>query len=586
MNRRTQTALAAAIAAALTLGLGACGSKDKSDSGSGDTAAASSTKGPGADSGTIVGGTPVKGGTLTVLTNQDFAHLDPARNWTLPQMDFGTRLIYRTLVTFKAEPGDAGNQIVPDLATDTGRPSDGGKTWSFTLREGLKYEDGSPIKSSDIKYNVERSFSPDLTGGPDYAAQYLAGGENYKGPLTGEHLASIETPDDRTIVFRLKRPVAEFAYTATLPTFAPVPPAQEKGTQYDMRPFSSGPYKIESYDRGKQLVLVRNTNWDPSSDPIRKAYPDKIVVTQGLKGGQVDDRIIASDGADASAIEMPWMRPESVAKVLPKADVKSRMVAERTGCTDSLYLNTSKAPFDDPKVREAVMWAVDREAQVTAFGGPAIADVATSFLPPSLTGGVKADPLKIPAAGDPAKAKDLLKAAGKTDLKVSLTVSLGDKTRGEAIQQSLAKAGIQVTVNTVDPSAFTDTLGDAKAAPELTINGWCPDYPSGATFLPFLFDGRTIKDKGNQGNYSQFRDQATMDEMDRIAALPDVNEANEAWKKLDEALLQKAPAVPLMWQRRALLVGTNVAGAFGAPGYAGMIDMATIGLKDPAKSQG
>lgn len=107
MNRRTQTALAAAIAAALTLGLGACGSKDKSDSGSGDTAAASSTKGPGADTGTAVGGTPVKGGTLTVLTNQDFAHLDPARNWTLPQMDFGTRLIYRTLVTFKAEPGDA-----------------------------------------------------------------------------------------------------------------------------------------------------------------------------------------------------------------------------------------------------------------------------------------------------------------------------------------------------------------------------------------------------------------------------------------------------------------------------------------------
>ncbi|WP_380284273.1 ABC transporter substrate-binding protein [Kitasatospora purpeofusca] len=584
MNRRTQTAIAAAIAAALSLGLAACGDKDKSDTSDGGTAA--STKAPGAAAGSIVGGTPVKGGTLHVLTNQDFAHLDPARNWVLPTMDFGTRLLYRTLVTFKAEPGPAGSEIVPDLATDVGRPSDGGKTWTFTLKDGVKYEDGTPIKSADIKYNVERSFAADLTGGPDYAAQYLAGGENYKGPLNGEHLPSIETPDDKTIVFHLKRPVAEFSYTATLPTFAPVPQSQEKGTQYDQRPFSSGPYKIDTYDRGKQLVLVRNGNWDAATDTVRKAYPDKIVVTQGIKGGQADDRIIASDGADANAIEMPWMRPESVPKVLPKEDVKSRMIAEVTGCTDSLYLNTAKAPFDDPKVREAMMWAVDREAQVTAFGGPTMADIATTFLPPSLAGGVKGDPLKVPAAGDPEKAKAMLKEAGKTDLKLQITVSLGDKLRAEAIQQSLSKAGIQVTVNTVDPSAFADTIGDIKNAPELLIQGWCPDYPSGSTFAPFLFDGRTIKEKGNQGNYSQFKDQATMDEMDRIAGLTDVAEANKAWQKLDEDILKKAPAVPLMWERRPLLVGTNVAGAFGNSGYAGMLDMAVIGLKDPSKNQG
>ncbi|MET8542450.1 ABC transporter substrate-binding protein [Kitasatospora sp. NPDC004799] len=582
MTRRTHAALAAALAATLTLGLGAC-SNDKSDSGA--DAAPADSKGPGAASGSIIGGTPVKGGTLTVLTNQDFAHLDPARNWVVPHMDFGTRLLYRTLTTFKSEPGAAGSEIVPDLATDLGKSSEGGKVWTFTLKDGLKYEDGSPIKSADIKYNVERSFSPDLTGGPDYAIQYLAGGENYKGPLGGEHLSSIETPDDRTIVFHLKRPVAEFSDTVTLPTFAPVPQSQEKGTQYDARPFSSGPYKIETYDRGKQLVLVRNDNWDPATDTVRKAYPDKVVVTQGIKGGQADDRIIASDGADANAINMPWMQHETVAKVLPKADVRSRMVAEQTGCTDMLYLNTAKAPFDDPKVREAMMWAVDRDAQVTAFGGPAMTDAATSFLPPSLSGGVKSDPLKIPVNGDQEKAKKMLQEAGKSDLKVSLTVSTGDKTRAEAIQQSLSKAGVQVTVNTVDASAFADTVGDIKNAPELTLNGWCPDYPSGATFLPFLFDGRTIKEKGNQGNYSQFKDQATMDRMDQIAAMTNVEEANKAWKQLDEDLMKKAPAVPLLWQRRPLLVGTNVAGAFGNQGYAGMIDLATVGLKDPAKGK-
>ncbi|MFI2611834.1 ABC transporter substrate-binding protein [Kitasatospora sp. NPDC018619] len=582
MTRRTHAALAAALAATLTLGLGAC-SHDKGDSGA--DAAPSDGRGPGAASGSIIGGTPARGGTLTVLTNQDFAHLDPARNWVVPHMDFGTRLLYRTLTTFRSEPGAAGSEIVPDLATDLGTSSEGGRVWTFTLKDGLRYEDGTPIRSADIKYNVERSFSPDLTGGPDYAIQYLAGGENYKGPLNGEHLPSIGTPDDRTVVFHLKRPVAEFSSTVSLPTFSPVPQSQEKGTQYDARPFSSGPYKIEAYDRGKQLVLVRNTDWDPATDTVRKAYPDRIVVTEGIKGGQADDRIIASDGADANAVNMPWMAHETVAKVLPKPEVKSRMAAEVTGCTDMLYLNTSKAPFDDPKVREAMMWAVDREAQVTAFGGPAMADVATSYLPPSLTAGVRSDPLGIPATGDPEKARKLLQEAGRTDLKVSITVSLGDKTRAEAIQQSLSKAGVQVTVNTTDPSAFQDTVGDTRNAPELTISGWCPDYPSGATFLPFQFDGRTIKEKGNQGNLSQYRDQATMDRMDRIAAMTDVDEADKAWQQLDQDLLRKAPAVPLIWQRRPLLVGTNVAGAFGNQGYAGMLDLAAIGLKDPAKGK-
>ena len=580
MTRRTHAALATAIAATLTLGLGACSKTGHPSSDAGGT------KAPGAASGAVVGGTPVRGGTLTVLSNQDFAHLDPARNWTMPNMDFGIRLLYRTLVTFRAEPGAAGGELVPDLATDLGRPSDGGRTWTFTLRSGLTYEDGSAIRAADVKYNVERSFAPDLTGGPDYAAQYLADTAGYTGPLTGQHLASIETPDDSTIVFHLKRPVAEFSYTATLPTFSAVPQSQEKGTTYDLRPFSSGPYKIESYDRGKQLTLVRNEHWDPATDAVRKAYPDRIVVVQGLKGGQIDDRLIASEGADASAVEWSQLRPESVAKVLPKAAVKSRLVAERTGCTDMLYLNTSRAPFDDPKVREAMMYAVDRDAQVTAFGGPAMTDSATSFLPPALTGGVKQDPLKIAETGDQAKARELLAAAGKQGLKLSLTISTGDKSRGEALQQNLAKAGIDVTITTADASVYYDTIGDTRNAPDLSISGWCPDYPSGATFLPFLFDGRTIKEKGNQGNYSQFRDQATMDRIDEIAKLSDVKQADQAWLGLDRDVLAKAPAVPLLWPRRPLMAGTNVAGAFGHPVWTGMFDFATIGLKDPSKNKG
>ncbi|WP_371676180.1 ABC transporter substrate-binding protein [Streptomyces sp. NBC_01276] len=581
MTKRTQLALATAVVAALALGASGC-----SDPKKGANAGPSAANPAAANDGKTLGGTPVKGGTLTVLSNQDFAHLDPARNWVMPAMDFGTRLLYRTLVTFKGEPGKGGSELVPDLATDLGTPSNGGKTWTFTLKEGVKYEDGSPIKAQDIKYNVERSFAPDLTGGPDYAAQYLAGTEGYKGPLEGKHLDSVKTPDDRTIVFELKRPVAEFSQTATLPTFAPVPQSQEKGTQYDARPFSSGPYKIETYDRDKKLVLVRNEHWDQKTDSVRKAYPDKFVVVMGLKGGQVDDRIIAGEGADASTVEYFNMRPESAPKVLPKPEIKARLLAESQGCTVMLHLNNSRAPFNDPKVREAMQYAVDKEAIITAGGGPALNEVATAYLPPALSGGKQADTLKIPASGDPAKAKELLKAAGKEHLKVSLAVSTGDKGKAEAIQQGLARAGVEVVIDTVDPGAYYDVIGDLSTTPDMTYTGWCPDYPSGSTWLPFVFDGRTIKDKGNQGNYAQFRDEATMKRIDEINAMADAKQANQAWIDLDAEIMKKSPSIPVLLERKPLLVGPNIAGAYGHPVWTGTIDYGTVGLKDPSKSQG
>ncbi|MFI8104875.1 ABC transporter substrate-binding protein [Streptomyces sp. NPDC086023] len=581
MTKRTQLALATALVAALALGASGCSDTKKGQAGKGGASNPAA-----ANDGKILGGTPVKGGTLTILSNQDFSHLDPARNWVMPAMDFGTRLLYRTLVTFKSEPGKAGSELVPDLATDLGKPSNGGRTWTFTLKDGLKYEDGTPIKAQDIKYNVERSFSPDLTGGPDYAARYLAGTKGYTGPLQGKHLDSVKTPDDKTIVFELNRPVAEFSATATLPTFAPVPQAQEKGTQYDSRPFSSGPYKIESYDRDKKLVLVRNEHWDAATDTVRKAYPDKFVVVMGLKGGQIDDRIIASAGADASAVSYSNMRPESAPKVLPKPEVKARLLAESQGCTTMLQLNTSRAPFDDVKVRQAFQYAVDKESMVTAGGGPAFNEIATAYLPSSLTGGAQADTLKIAPAGDPAKAKELLKAAGKEKLKVSLAVSTGDKTRAEALQQGLSRAGIEVVIDTVDPGAFYDVIGDTTTAPDMTLAGWCPDYPSGSTFLPFVFDGRTIKVKGNSGNYSQFKDDATIKRIDEISAYDDAQRARQGWIDLDAEIMQKAPAVPVVLERKPLLIGTNIAGAFGHPVWSGAIDYATIGLKDPAKGQG
>ncbi|GAA3644492.1 ABC transporter substrate-binding protein [Streptomyces chitinivorans] len=579
MTKLLRTTLATTLSVCLAAGLGACSTDD-------DPREGLAQHTPGAVG--IVGGTPQRGGTLTVLADQDFPHLDPARNWVMPAMDFGIRLLYRTLVTFKAEPGRGGTEIVPDLATDLGRPSQGGRVWTFTLKKGLKYEDGSPIRAQDVKYNVERSFAPQLSGGPDYARRYLAGTEGYEGPLDGEHLDSIETPDDRTIVFRLNRPVSEFSQIATLPTFSPVPPAQEKGTRYDLRPFSSGPYKIEKYSKRERMVLIRNPHWDPATDPVRKAYPDKIVVRMGRNGAHIDDRLIASEGEDASSVQWSDTQPDSMPELLAdtsKSALRKRLVAEITGCTDMLHLNTSKPPFDDSTVRKAVQYAINREDQVATRGGPALNEPATSYLPPTLTGGDRANPLDLSPTGNPGRARELLAEAGlKQGVNADFTVSREDTARAQAIQKDLSHIGINVRIQIVDPAVYFDTIGDTRKAPDMSLSGWCPDYPSGATFLPFLFDGRTIKEKGNQGNYSQFRDGETMERIDEISVMADATQANQAWRELDRQIMRKSPAIPLLWERRPLLVGNNIAGAFGHSVWSGQLDYAVIGLKHPEKS--
>ncbi|MFE0042498.1 ABC transporter substrate-binding protein [Streptomyces albireticuli] len=581
MNKRTCTAMATVLAASLALGAAGCSGGKRSAGGKdgGKNPAA-------AHEGKAIGGTPQQGGTLTVLSNQDFTHLDPARNWVMNDMDFGTRLLYRTLVAYKAAPGARGGGLVPDLATDLGTPSADARTWTFHLKPGVKYEDGSPVTARDVKYNVERSFSPDLPGGADYAARYLVGAEGYRGPAEGKHLDSVKTPDERTIVFELRKPFAEFPNATAMPTFAPVPQARDKGPQYDNRPFSSGPYKVGSYARGKKLVLVRNEHWDPATDEVRKAYPDKLVVMMGLKADQIDDRLIASQGADASAVSWGALRPESAAKVLPDAGVRERLLAESTNCTDMVQMHTGRAPFDNPKVRQAVQYALDRDAVLTSSGGPAFNDPSTAYMPASLFGGKQPDTLKVPATGDTEKAKQLLKEAGRPGgLSTKITASAGDKGRAEAVQQALGRAGIKVTIETVDPSAFYATIGDTKNRTDMVYTGWCPDYPSGSTFLPFVFDGRFIKEKGNSGNHSLFRDDATMKRMDAIAAMTNAKEAAGAWQRLDGQILAQAPAVPVLVRRWPLVLGTNIAGAYGHTSFGGQIDYATVGLKDPAKSR-
>ena len=227
----------------------------------------------------------MKGGTLTFLTVQDqLDHMDPARVYTGEDLAWTGAYLFRSLTSFKLSKDEKqANTLVPDLATDTGTASADAKSWKFTIRDGATWEDGSPVTCEDVKYGVSRVFASDvITDGPQYAVSYLDipkdkdGASVYKGPYVtkGNDTAAYDkavTCDGSTITFNLAFPVPDFNYTVTLGFFA-VPKASDTGEKYDDKPVSDGPYKIQEYSKGSQMVLVRNDNWSPESDTIRKAY--------------------------------------------------------------------------------------------------------------------------------------------------------------------------------------------------------------------------------------------------------------------------------------------------------------------------
>lgn len=530
------------------------------------------------------GGTPRKasspGGTLNLLMSADFAHLDPARNYDAPSLNFG-RLLYRTLTTYKAARGKAGNEVVGDLATDTGTTTDGGKTWTFTLRDGLKYEDGSEIKAEDVKYGIERAFDPALPGGPQYFQLSLANvPAGYPGPkkADGKGLDSIVVAGKK-ITFKLKKPFPDLSFAAAMPTSAPVPRARDTGAAYDRRPFSSGPYKILKYDRGKTLSLTRNTFWDKKTDPIRHAYPDQVVCTFGVEPSTIDQRLIADSGQDRAAIAFDTtLGPESIPQALSNPAVKSRTISGLDGYLLYLAINTRR--IRDVRVRQAINYAVNKESYRTARGGRHAGEYASTILSPLVPGHREYDLYKAPPRGDAEKAKQLLQQAGvQTPLRLTMaSPSVGKGvTQAVAVQAALKRAGIEVTIQSVTPELYLDTLGTAAKMPDLAFSNRGADWPSGSTVLPPMFDGRQIRARGNS-NISLFNVAAINAEMDRINAITDPKLQAPEWGKLDERIMKEAPIVPLIYNAGIHLRGSQVKGGY-LHAYYGQWDLVSLSVR-------
>ncbi|MFK4212096.1 ABC transporter substrate-binding protein [Streptomyces sp. NPDC030920] len=568
ISRRVAAATAVLVVAA---GAAACGPKDNK----------------GGDSGSGAAGKPAKGGTLTVLNSKPQEDFDPARLYTSGGGNVPS-LVFRTLTTRNREDGAAGAKVVPDLATDLGTPSKNATVWTYTLKDGLKYEDGTAITSADIKYGIERSFAAELSGGAPYLRDWLIGGADYQGPYKDKKgLDSIETPDAKTIVFHLDKPEGEFPFLATQTQTTPVPKAKDTGTKYEEHPISSGPYKVvKNEGDGERLILERNPHWSEATDEERKAYPDRIDVRSGLDSAVINQRLSASQGADAAAVTTDTnLGPAELAKVSGDKKLAARVGTGHFGYTNYIAFNPKVKPFDNPKVRQAISYAVDRSSVVNAAGGSSLAEPATTFLPDQAAfGHTPYDHFPAGKNGDPAKAKELLKEAGyPKGLTVTLTHS-NDKdfaTSPEiatALQEALKKAGITIKLQGLESNDYSDTVYNVKSEPGFFLGGWGADWPSGGPFFAPIFDGRQIVRSGYNFNSGQLNDPAVNKEIDEINKLTDLEAAAKRWGALDNKVGEQALTVPLFHPVYKRLYGEAVKNVVISD-WTGVLDISQVAVK-------
>ncbi|WP_194917279.1 ABC transporter substrate-binding protein [Catenulispora rubra] len=527
-----------------------------------------------------------QGGTLEVLNQGSISKLDPARIYTSGGGNIPS-LLFRTLTTRNRQPGQDGAKAAPDLATDLGTPSDGAQTWTYHLKDNIFFEDGTPITSDDVKYGIERSFAPELPGGAPYLRDWLVNAANYQGPYKDPAgIAAIETPDAKTIIFKLRKPEGDFPLLATATQFAPVPKAKDTGVDYTKHPISSGPYMVASYDKGKTLDLVRNPHWSSAGDNLRYACPDKINITAGLNPAVINQRIATGTGQDANAVTTDTtIGPDQLAQLNSNPALAKRVAHGEFPATYYIAFNPKVKPFDDIRVREAISYAVNRTTAVNSAGGTAVAGASTTFLPPQTALGYKPyDFFPAGATGDPAKAKELLAQAGYPNgLTVTLFHEADDANNfgpklATSIQDALKAAGITVNLNPVDDNSYSDVTNKPSTEPGLSLQYWGADWPSGAPFLIPIFDGRQIITSGGNFNLAQLNDPSVNTEIDAINAITDPQQAQARWGALDAKLGQQALTVPLMYEKDVALFGKNVKNAV-PDGWRGQYDLARVSVK-------
>jgi peptide/nickel transport system substrate-binding protein len=540
---------------------------------------------------------PTAGGTVYLLTNADnWVDVDPQRIYTGEDIAFFSGTIYRALESYVYDPDPTkGTGLQPDLATDLGTPSDGGKTWAFTLRDGVTWQDGTPLTCADVAYGVSREFATDIMGGgPSYAIQYLDIGSDDKGKslYPGPYKATTDQQaiydkavvcDGNTITFHLNAAHGDFNYATTLGMF-PVPnpkdhPGVDIGEGYGITqpPMASGPYKIDSYTPGKggTMLMSRNDKWNKASDTVRPAYPDNWEVDFGLDPKLIDQRLMNPSGNDSFALQYGQVQPENLPTIFKDADTPNdafvgRAISGLDPYSRYWWVDINKLPNE--KIRQAVSVAMDREAARTVLGGDFYGDYATGAIKPN-EGVDYADTgfyttmfgQEIPKTGAPDLAKQLIADSGEAA--PTLKWNFADTPVGQqyfaVVQAALGKAGITVNPGAIPPGDYYKVVFDPKneLTGEFGNTGWGPDWPNASTIIAPLYTevGGWDLSKADDKDFNA-------KVQDAIATTDRAAQAAK-WQALDKQAVQSGWIVPTFFGRSQTLAGDKLGPIYRWPAY-------------------
>ncbi len=509
-----------------------------------------------------------KGGEGTVgLPAGGIDHLEP----TLWYFQTTWQIAYATCTTLVSYPdklGQTGTQVVAGLA-DLPVVSEDGSTYTFTLRAGVKFKGGAPITGADVKYTFERMLSPTMASPGAGFFTAIEGAEAYIAGKATE-VSGISVAGNK-VTFKLVNPPASFLarltmpFTCTVPSGTPIKPIEDGSI------LGTGPYMVESYTPQRKIVLVRNPDYAAGVLGQRGAL-DKIVIDTTIDPTQAS--LVIRSGQIATFMDL--LPAADGGQALSDASLKGRVFADTVANVYYLWLNTQVAPLDNVKVRQAINYAINRNDIQRILGGPAQVAVTDQILPPTMAGWTDVE--IYPAAGDPEKAKQLLKESGVT-LPIKTTIKTGNDQAGladiaQTIEAQLKAVGIEAKVELAESAvqyAITTTV--ANHVP-MGVDPWSQDYPHPDDFIGVLLDGTRIVPMLNQ-NRAMFNEPSINDEIHKLEASRDPS-AEAAWNALDVQIMRDyAPWAPLVNGARVTIVAEGYCGLLIHPVY--QLDLTTLG---------
>jgi peptide/nickel transport system substrate-binding protein len=590
-----------AVVGVAALALAACGSSSTSGS-----AAPSASSGGGVKSAfnaavtQIVNVSSKTGGTLKLGAGGDCDSWDPARTYYAWCWDM-QRLFSRTLMSYSHTPGTDGTKVSPDLATAPGTASADKKTWTYHLSAGLKWDDGAPITSSDIKYAMERLYATDvINGGPTFYYLCLldtcnaSGTPKYVGPYkdkTGQPMVngapSMDTPDATTITFHLASTYSDWDYLMAVAASAPVPQKRDTGNNYTKAPASSGPFMIDKYDVGKSISFKRNPNWSQATDKIRSPKVNAIDMTiitdpdaadKALQNGTID---LEPDGGVQASFR---------AQIDGSPTLKAQADNPVTGFTRYLVVTQTVAPLTNVHCRRAIFYAINKADLRTARGGSYGGDIANTMTPPNIPGydaTANAYPNGTDNTGDLTKAKAELTQCGQPS---GFTINMAYVNKGAgtkvfvATQNALARVGIKVVSAPGDQASYYSTYIGSPAnivAKKLGIlvAGWGADFPTGNGFWNSIVNGTAILPTGNS-NYASLNDPVINGLLTQGLTETDPTKLANIYKQVDAEVMQDAVMLPFQFDKTLYWHTARLTNLYLQAGLGYYYDYVNVGVSD------